>query len=78
MRAWYFGNVPIEGVEGVEKDKEQPVDMSMMGLYRSRSYALPQTKQACFSHPKIVRICPTLECAQDNDWKSTGIFQSIC
>ena len=59
--AWYFGNVPIEGVKGVEKDKKQPMSMSMIVLYRSSSYVLPQSKQAFFTHTKIVRIRPTLE-----------------
>lgn len=78
IRDWYFGNVPVEGIKGIEKDKEQPMGMSMIVLYKSINDVLPQTKQACFTHTKIIRIRAALECAQNNDWESAGIFQSIC
>ena len=77
MRVCYFGNIPVKGVEGIQKDKEQPVDLSKVTSYGFESQKSPESKKACFTHSYGLWVGPTLECAQNDDWKSTGILQSI-
>ena len=37
----YFGNVPVEGVEGVEEDEKQPVNLSNQISHDFESHKLP-------------------------------------
>ena len=46
-------------------------------ITRFESYNLPKSKKACLAHADGLWVGPTLECAQDDDWESAGILQSI-
>lgn len=78
MRICYFGNIPVEGVEGVQKDEEQPVNASTVISQGFKSHDLPKSEKACFAHPNRLWVGPTLECTENDDWESAGILQSIC
>ena len=74
MRVWYFGNIPVERVERVQKDEEQPIYPSIITSYYSKSPGLPKSKKASFAHSDRLGVGPTLECTQNDDRESAGIL----
>lgn len=77
MSIWYLGDVPVEGVEGVQKDKEQPVDTSIAISYDWKAMTYQSRKRPASLMPMDFGSVPRCSALRTMTGKALEYFRAL-